>query len=117
MDHESRFLNVCIGYPGSVHHDDARIFAESDWLEHMSAGHIMQAPIKEVNGVLITPYLIGDAAYPLSKFMIKPHSGINLSERQAQFNYIHSSTRMPVECAFRHCFSETWQVSASCQEK
>lgn len=98
VDHNSRFLNVCIGYPGSVH--DARIFTDCDWLEQMSTGHIMQGPIKEVSGVLIAPYLIGDAAYPLSKFMIKPYPGINLSMRQAHFNYILSSTRMSVECAF-----------------
>lgn len=79
---------------------DARIFTESDWLEQMSAGHIMQAPIKEVNGVLIAPYLIGDAAIPFSKIMMKPYPGVNLSRRQAHFKYILSSTRMPVECAF-----------------
>ena len=45
-------------------------------------------------------HLIGDAGYTLSPFLLTPYIDENLTKRQKRYNYLLSSTRMSVECAF-----------------
>ncbi|KAF0746936.1 hypothetical protein AaE_007938 [Aphanomyces astaci] len=49
-------------------------------------------------------YVLGDAGYTLFPWLIVPYmpheEGGRLTPRQKRFNFKHSSTRMPVECAF-----------------
>lgn len=54
----------------------------------------------ELNGVVVPLHVIGDPAYPLSKNLIKPYTGRNLTPQQESFNVYHSSARMVVENAF-----------------
>lgn len=42
-------------------------------------------------------YIFGDQAYPLSKYLIKGHRGVNLSPTQSHFNEIMSGARIAVE--------------------
>ena len=52
-------------------------------------------------GRKISPLIIGDAAYPLLPWLLKPFSDNgHLSPDQARFNYRLSRARMVVECFF-----------------
>lgn len=85
VDHRGIFIDYEIGWPGSVH--DAKVYRNSFFYQNVST---------LIKG---WDYLLGDSAYPLSNFLIKP---FNNSENnlQTQFNIIHSSHRVVVENAF-----------------
>ena len=97
-DNQTRFMDVYVGVAGST--NDARVFKRSEWFAAAATGKILKKPIREVSGRSIQPYIVGDAAYPLSPFCMKPYPGHNLTAKEREFNKRHSSTRMCVERAF-----------------
>lgn len=44
--------------------------------------------------------VVGDAAYPMMSWLMRPYTGANLTPKQKAFNYRHSSVRIVVENAF-----------------
>ena len=90
-DCHGRFLSTEIGYAGRVH--DARVFCESPIAARIG-------DVQERDSYLREPFvLLGDAAYPLTSWLITPYAS-EASEANAAFNYVHSSARMAVERAF-----------------
>jgi len=84
VDHRGIFINYDVGWPGSVH--DAKVYRNSHFYSNRSS---------LIKG---NDFLIGDSAYPLSPFLIKPFSKPN--EDQVMFNRIFSSHRIVVEHSF-----------------
>ncbi len=80
------FIDYEIGWPGSVH--DAKIYRNSFFYQNIST---------LING---QDYILGDSAYPLSNFLIKPFNNPE-NNLQIQFNIKHSLHRVVVENAFR----------------
>ncbi|XP_065928319.1 putative nuclease HARBI1 [Magallana gigas] len=93
VDDKMMIRDTYVGWPGCVH--DARVYRNSpifNCLEHDSGVHL--APGK---------YLIGDAAYPLSPFMMTPFKAVgNLSNAQKLYNRKVSSVRQTVERTIGH---------------
>ncbi|KYN16484.1 Putative nuclease HARBI1 [Trachymyrmex cornetzi] len=88
-DHIMQFTHVYVGNVGSVH--DVRIF-------RLSA---LQDYINDPNKFPNNTHLIGDAAYGLHQRLLVPYvDNGHLTERQKNYNYCHSSTRMVIERAF-----------------
>ena len=56
VDHRGKFIDVYLGWPGSVH--DARVFSNSPMLHQMEANTFLEASLAEVDGELIWPYII-----------------------------------------------------------
>ncbi len=93
------FMDTAIGYPGSMH--DARVFRSSDIFQKAQKGEILTEPLTTVNGVQIRPLLLGDGAYPLLPWLMKPYpNGAILNRSQRRFNKTLSSARSTVERAF-----------------
>jgi len=67
LDANYCFLDVRVGWPGSVH--DARVFVQSTLYDNIERNHILP---KNTIGVRIPLYLIGDSAYPLKLWLMKP---------------------------------------------
>ena len=44
--------------------------------------------------------ILGDPAYPLLSWLMKPYTGSGLSDRQRKLNYRLSRAHVVVECAF-----------------
>ena len=85
VDYHGIFTDYEIGWPGSVH--DAKVYRNSFFYRNVSTF---------IEG---WDYLLGDSAYPLSSFLIKPF--INPENNlQTQFNITHSLHRVVVENAF-----------------
>ena len=100
VDPKYCFTDVFIGWPGRVH--DARVLANSPLYGLGQNGTLFPPDKTEViNGVTIPVVIIGDAAYPLLEWLMKPYADNGrLTPSQRAFNNNLSSTRMAVEIAF-----------------
>ncbi|XP_013407293.1 protein ANTAGONIST OF LIKE HETEROCHROMATIN PROTEIN 1 [Lingula anatina] len=94
------FTDIYIGWPGSVH--DARVFNNSLIQERGMDGNLFgQRVVNLGNNRNVPVSLIGDAAYPLSHFLIKPfNDNGRLSDEQQHFNRCLSRARMTIENSF-----------------
>ena len=99
VDYHYQFTDVYVGWPGSV--NDARILAHSTLYKKASEATLLPATTKSINGTDVPMYLVGNSAYPLTTWLMKPfpHNG-QLSFQQRHFNYRLSRARIVVENAF-----------------
>ena len=99
VDHEYLFRDVYVGWPGSVH--DARVFANSSLYQRAHDKEILNSCSRAILGKSIFPFLVGDSAYPLSTWLMKPFPhGSTLTDNQKNFNYRLSRARIVSENAF-----------------
>ena len=98
VDHENRFMNVNVGWPGSVH--DARILSNSEVFHRGEAGTLVPQSVQILAGVPVPVVILGDPAYPLLPWLLKPYPGTGLSTKASKFNTRLSRARVVVECAF-----------------
>ena len=99
VDHEYKFMNTYVGWPGSVH--DARILANSEVYGKGESGELVPRGTKHISGINIPVMILGDPAYPLLPCLMKPYPATGtLNQKQRHFNYQLSCARIVVECAF-----------------
>lgn len=93
------FLHLATGYPGSTH--DARMFRSSDIFTYAERGDILQYPEEIIENHRIKPLILGDGAYPLSTYLMKPYpQSVALTRDEVKFNKKLSGARVLVERAF-----------------
>lgn len=92
------FIDFACGFPGSMH--DARVLRRSTIFQKAEQGDILTQPTVNVDGNEIGPYLLGDSAYPVSPWLMKPYPEGTRDRREITFNKEVSSGRVKVECAF-----------------
>ncbi|XP_039337474.1 protein ANTAGONIST OF LIKE HETEROCHROMATIN PROTEIN 1-like [Mauremys reevesii] len=97
MDHRGRFMNVNVGCTGKVH--NARVFHHSGVYIHGQARTLFPPNDIDINGVTVPTVILGDPAYPLLPWLMKPYPDVK-DPGKKRFNYIVSKCRMVVECAF-----------------
>nr|XP_048722580.1 lebercilin-like protein isoform X1 [Caretta caretta] len=97
VDHKGRFTNINVGWPGKVH--DARIFRNSGLFQKLQEGTLFPDQKITVGDLKMPICILGDPAYPLMSWLMKPYTG-SLDSSQELFNYRLSKCRMVVECAF-----------------
>ena len=107
VNHEYLFRDINVGWPGSVH--DARVFVNSQLYNRIQNNKILDSSSIDISGTKILPFLVGDSAYPLSSWLMKPfpHHG-NLTDKQRTFNYRLSRARIVSENAFE-CLKARWR--------
>ncbi|KAG6922118.1 hypothetical protein G0U57_003703 [Chelydra serpentina] len=97
VDHKGHFTNINVGWPGKVH--DARVFRNSGLFRRLQEGiHFPDQKIT-VGDVEMLIVILGDPAYPLMPWLMKPYTGALDSDKEL-FNYRLSKCRMVAECAF-----------------
>ncbi|XP_053904772.1 uncharacterized protein LOC128848703 isoform X6 [Malaclemys terrapin pileata] len=97
VDHKGHFSNINVGWPGKVH--DAHVFRNSGLFQKLEEGTFFPDQKITVGDVEIPIIILGDPAYPLMPWLMKPYTG-SLDSSQDLFNYRLSKCRMVVECAF-----------------
>ena len=106
VDSQGRFIDVNIGWPGKVH--DARVHANSTFYNKVSSGTLLPNWTRIINGVNVPLLILGDPAYPLKPWMMKPYPDTgHLTVAEGHFNYCQSRVRMVVENAFG-CLKGRW---------
>lgn len=86
---------MSVKLPGSTH--DATVFKESGLYKYSS--QVIPTSSSVVNGLQTPLMLIGDPAYPLLPWLMKPYTGC-LDPEEESFNCYLSSARIVVENAF-----------------
>ena len=66
------FLDVVTCFPGCMH--DARVLQHTALFGMARKSGILSKPSDQINHVTIKPVLLGDGAYPLSTWMMKPYA-------------------------------------------
>ena len=114
VDGRKIFLDVAAGFPGSMH--DARVLRNSSIYDRAEQGNILRAgPIHRIGPHEIQPYLVGDSAYPLSRWLQKPYPEGTRDPNEIQFNYELSAARVKVECAFG-ILKSRWRILSYIEE-
>ena len=86
-------------WPGSAH--DARVLANSDVFTKAEAGTLFPDNKRRICGQDVPLLMLGDPAYPLLPWLMKPFSDCgSLTRRQRKFNYQLSRARIVTEIAF-----------------
>ncbi|KAK1886217.1 REST corepressor 1 [Dissostichus eleginoides] len=99
VDGRGLFWNVFAGMPGSLH--DARVLRLSTLWELATRGNHFPAQTRNIGGVSMGYYLLGDSAYPLQNWLLKPFQDTGrLTAEQQTFNRKFSRGRVVVENAF-----------------
>ena len=99
VDFRGLFMDVNIGWPGKVH--DARVLVNSSFYRKCNSGIMFPDWRSNLGGLDVPLVILGDPAYPLMSWLIKPYlenSGTTPQERY--FNYRLSRARMVVENSF-----------------
>ena len=79
---------------------DARVLSNSEVYARGEAGTLMPSHVRTLGGVPVPVVIIGDPAYPLLPWLLKPYPGTGLSDKQKKYNRRLSQARAVVECAF-----------------
>ncbi|KAM7173680.1 uncharacterized protein RBU57_004049 isoform 2-T2 [Macrochelys suwanniensis] len=105
VDHRGRFIDINAGWPGKVH--DTCIFRNIALFRKLQAGTFFPEWKITVGEVEMPIVILGDPAYPLMPWLMKPYTG-SLDSSKEWFNYRLSWCRMTVECAFG-CLKGRWR--------
>ena len=122
VDSKCRFIWGTCCFPGNSH--DAIIFQSTQIWSDAREGKLIPQMEKNLNGVLVPPLVVGDSAFPLQPWLMKPYSNALLTPKQRYFNYRLSRARMVTEECYgqlkgrwrillRKCESSTDVVRAS----
>ena len=108
VDANKRFITVDVGQYGRV--SDGTVFANSNIAMRLASQNIGLSPDENLGGVPLPFIVIGDEAFPLKKYLMRPYprSARRLSEAERIFNYRLSRSRNTVENAFG-ILANTWR--------
>ncbi|XP_057681077.1 uncharacterized protein LOC130909040 [Corythoichthys intestinalis] len=99
VDGRGLIWNAYTGQPGSLH--DARVLRLSALWELAERGRVFSQEYMSVGGQNVGYYIIGDAAYPLKSWLMKPFADTGaLTKEEQTFNVKTSRARVVVEHAF-----------------
>nr|XP_054602405.1 uncharacterized protein LOC129164868 [Nothobranchius furzeri] len=99
VDGRGMFWNVNSGQPGSLH--DIRVVRLSTFWDLVAHGQLHPTSTKNIEGVNVGFYVLGDSAYPLQNWLLKPFSDNGrLTAEQQTYNRKTSRARTVVENAF-----------------
>ena len=111
VDADYRFITVQIGDYGRS--SDGGTYAASDLGRGMAAKTLQVPPDCPLPGSGpqdTTPYvMVGDAAFPLKTYLMRPFPGLRPPRWQRVFNYRLSRARINVECGFG-ILAARWRV-------
>ena len=94
-----KILDLATGFPGSIH--DARVLRKTSIYWKAENNEILSHPLRQINDVNVRPLILGDGAYPLFPWLIKPYpQGPALTGVEKGFNRKVSFARVVAERAF-----------------
>ena len=111
VDANYRFINIQVGDFGRA--SDGGVYSGSDiglGMENKTLQVPADCPLPGSGQQGPVPYaMVGDAAFPLKTYLMRPFPGQHLGRWKKIFNYRLSRARMVVECAFG-ILAASWRV-------
>ncbi|KAK7261444.1 hypothetical protein RIF29_27756 [Crotalaria pallida] len=110
VDPAMKFMDVCAGWPGSMH--ESLIFEHSKFKELCDMGDRLRGKkLRLSKGVEIREYILGSSGYPMLPYLIVPYEGNDelLTDAEAKFNKVHFATRAVAMRALWK-LKETWKI-------
>ena len=109
VDAKKRFLTVDVGQYGKV--SDGNVFSNSNIAMRLARQNFGLPPDGNLGGIPLPYIVIGDEAFPLKKYLMRPYprSARRLSEAERIFNYRLSKSRNTLEKAFG-ILANTWRI-------
>jgi len=102
VDHDYKFIYVEVGTNGAA--SDGQVFSYSELKETLQDGSINLPPPEPLPGddfgEPVEYFIVGDDAFPLTSYLMKPYSKRDLTIPERVFNYRLSRARRIVENAF-----------------
>jgi len=99
VDASKLHLSVSTGYTGSMH--DARVLRLSELYDEAENDNVLMEPTVDINGTVIRPLIVGDSAYPLKTWLLRPlKDNGTLNQFQRNYNKELSKARVGSEHAF-----------------
>ena len=98
VDAEYRFIWASVGAPGNTH--DSTLLQSTDLWRKIVEGDFIPNVAQKIEDVEIPPLILGDGAFPLRTFLMKPHGDAVLPDNKRYFNFRHSRARLVTEGAF-----------------
>ena len=98
VDAKYRFIWASAGAPGNTH--DSTLLQSTDLWREIVSGEKIPNVMQLIDDVEIPPLILGDGAFPLRTFLMKPHGDAVLSDEKRYFNFRHSRARLVTEGAF-----------------
>ena len=99
VDPKYCFIWASVGVPGNTH--GSTLLQSTSLWEKIAAGSILPQSVLEIEGQAIPPLILGDGAFPMRTWIIKPYGDAILSEQKRYLNYRLSRARMVTEGTFR----------------
>ncbi|KAJ7341534.1 hypothetical protein JRQ81_005746 [Phrynocephalus forsythii] len=97
-DGDGVFFSMLAGHSGVNH--DAHVFRSSKLFRRMEDRTLIPGkPMFTCDGVSIPPLILGDGAYPLCKWLMKPYP-VPRNDTEKHYNKVFNQTRNIVERAF-----------------
>jgi hypothetical protein len=106
VDSHYRFIWGSCSFSGNSH--DSIIFQSTVLWDSIQESYIPEMG-RAVGTVNVPPLIVGDAAFPLRTWLMKPYTDAGLSSQQKYFNYQMSRTCMVTEGAYRQ-LKRRWRV-------
>ena len=99
VDVKYRFIWASLGAPGNSH-DSALFESTTLWSNIVSGDVLSEAAAKTNDDIVIPPLILGDGAFRIRSFLLKPYGDAVLSDKKRYFDYPASRRRMVTEGAF-----------------
>ena len=113
VDAEYRFIWASAGFPGNTH--DSTLFQSTKLWSQILEGKIIPECAQKVEKVNVPPLILGDGAFPLRTWIMKPHGDAVLTAEKRYFNFRHSRARLVTEGAFGRLKSRFRVLSRKCE--
>ncbi|CAB3979844.1 Hypothetical predicted protein [Paramuricea clavata] len=98
VDSNYRFVWASCGFPGNSH--DSIIFQSTELWNNITEKGAIPNIGQTVGTTTIYPLILGDSAFPLQSWLMKPYTNAVLTNEQKNFNYRLSRARMVTEGAY-----------------
>ena len=107
VDSHYRFVWGSCGYPGNSY--DSIIFKSTELWSNIASGNVLPSIGKKIAKLTVPPLIVGDSAFPIAPWLMKPYTDAVLSPKQRYFNYRLNRARMVTDCAYGQ-FKGRWRI-------
>ena len=94
---------------------DSIIFQSTDLWNQIKNQEYLPKIGKKVGSLLVPPLILGDAAFPLQPWLMKPCTNANPILQRRYYNYRLSRARVVTECAFGQLKGRWWILLRRCE--